>query len=591
MSLFRNVATVVVLGLRASRRLSAVVAALSVLSLFSALGLSLALKLLVDAAVGRSGEPAVLGTVIAILSLGAQCAAGAYSGFASLRLQEAIQARLDRLLMRFNGAPMQIEANDSRRFAEQIHLLRTEDCFPICGGLETIATLAGYAMVLVAACGIASQTQPFLALFPLTVIPVLWLIHVADRSWMRALESVASKQLLCGELLGLAISPWASKELRTFGRNHEMLRRYEDADADIRATMRRATWRSTLTKAIGWLLFSTAYALAVFITLRRATTGAISAGYLVFVITLVLPLVGFTSSAGAYLSVLGRLNAAGGRLRWLGDAARSGRNEIRDPPATMTEGIRLENVTFCFAGADTPTISDVSLTIPAGAVVALVGENGAGKSTLVNLVLGLYRPTDGKVIVGDVDLATVDKSKWWPCISPVFQDFVKPEFTAQVAVGCGDLSRVDDPDAIRAAVSRAGSASFLYSLPSGLATQLGRSWCDGVDLSTGQWQKVAVARGLMRAKSLAAVLDEPTAALDPLAEEILFERYKSAAELNRMSGAITLIVSHRLSTVRAADLIVVIEDGTVGEFGTHHELMREGGRYALLYAKQAAAYR
>jgi ATP-binding cassette, subfamily B, bacterial len=234
----------------------------------------------------------------------------------------------------------------------------------------------------------------------------------------------------------------------------------------------------------------------------------------------------------------------------------------------------------------------VSLTFPAGAVVALVGENGAGKTTLVKLLARMYEPSSGSIFVDDTPLARVPAGEWRGRLAGAFQDFFRFEFSARHSVGLGDIPHLDDEPAVVAAVSRAGAEDVVARLASGLDTQLGPTWPGGVELSFGQWQKLALARGFMRARPLLLVLDEPTAALDAETEHALFERYAAAAQgAGDGSGRITVLVSHRFSTVRMADLIVVLDGARLVEVGTHDELMARGGQYAELYSIQAAAYR
>jgi ATP-binding cassette subfamily B protein len=221
-------------------------------------------------------------------------------------------------------------------------------------------------------------------------------------------------------------------------------------------------------------------------------------------------------------------------------------------------------------------------------VVAVVGENGAGKSTLVKLLCKLYEPTSGAITVDGAPLARMDPALWRARTSGAFQDFARFELRAQQSVGLGDVPQLDSAEAVSAAVSRAGATDVVDRLPSGLQTQLGATWPEGVDLSVGQWQKLALARGFLREDPLLLVLDEPTSALDAETEHALFERYAAAA---RTTAGITLLVSHRFSTVRMADLIVVLDGSRVAEVGSHEELMARGGTYAELYEIQAAAYR
>ena len=249
----------------------------------------------------------------------------------------------------------------------------------------------------------------------------------------------------------------------------------------------------------------------------------------------------------------------------------------------------MNHVSFTYPGASRLVLDDVSLTLPAGAVVAIVGENGAGKTTLVKLLAKLYEPSSGEILVDGTPLARVPAGQWRARLAGAFQDFFRFEFPARQAVGLGDVARMDDEAAVRSAVARAGADDVIARLPAGLDTQLGPTWPGGVEVSFGQWQKLALARGFMREAPLVLVLDEPTAALDAETEHALFERYAQAAHGH--GGRITILVSHRFSTVRMADLIVVLDGARLAEVGSHNELMAKGGQYAQLYAIQAAAYR
>ena len=228
--------------------------------------------------------------------------------------------------------------------------------------------------------------------------------------------------------------------------------------------------------------------------------------------------------------------------------------------------------------------------------MALVGENGAGKTTLVKLLGKMYEPSAGRILVDGEDLARMPAAEWRSRLAGAFQDFFRFELQAQRTVGVGDVPRLDERPAVETAVGRAGAGDVVGTLAAGLDTQLGPTWPNGVEVSVGQWQKLALARGFMRDEPLLLVLDEPTASLDAETEHALFERYASAARgggngNEAAGGRITLLVSHRFSTVRMADLIVVLEGARVVEVGSHDELMAKAGHYAELYDIQAAAYR
>jgi ATP-binding cassette subfamily B protein len=282
------------------------------------------------------------------------------------------------------------------------------------------------------------------------------------------------------------------------------------------------------------------------------------------------------------------------RLAWLEDYAASVAALGDLPvPAVLHHGIRLDHVSFAYPGTLRVVLDDVSVTLPAGAVIAIVGENGAGKTTLVKLLAKMYEPSSGSILVDDTPLARIPAVEWRTRLAGAFQDFFRFEFRAGHTVGLGDVPRFDYEPAVIAAVHRAGAADVVARLTAGLDTQLGPTWPHGVELSFGQWQKLALARGFMRDQPLLLILDEPTAALDAETEHALFEHYAAAARGTgeNDSGRITILVSHRFSTVRMADLIIVLDGARLVEVGTHDELMARSGQYSELYGIQAAAYR
>jgi ATP-binding cassette, subfamily B, bacterial len=249
--------------------------------------------------------------------------------------------------------------------------------------------------------------------------------------------------------------------------------------------------------------------------------------------------------------------------------------------------IRLERVTFRYPGSDRDVLSDCDLTLRAGESVAIVGVNGAGKTTLVKLLARLYEPTAGRILVDGVDLRDLDADAWQQQIGIIFQDFIRYELSAHDNVGLRARGEPGSAQAVRIAAERAGVLDALERLPDGLETVLSRRYERGADLSGGQWQRVALARALfgvqMGARML--VLDEPTANLDVRAEVALFDRF---VELT--ADVTTVLVSHRFSTVRKAQRICVLEHGRIVEDGSHEQLLARGGRYAEMFALQAARF-
>jgi len=296
------------------------------------------------------------------------------------------------------------------------------------------------------------------------------------------------------------------------------------------------------------------------------------------------------SGSGALVGTL----ATADRLLWLEghQAAAAAAAGTLPAPDQLGSGIALREVSFTYPGTKRPVLDRLSIDLPRGSTVALVGENGSGKSTLVKLLLGMYTPSSGAVTVDDVPLSALSPQSWRARCSAAFQDFARFALPAVSSVGVGEVASHDSAPLALAALDRAGAASLADQLPDGLATFVGGPYTGGQNLSGGQWQKIALGRAMRPPAPLLVVLDEPTASLDAHAEHELFERYSAAAkELAAEAGTVTLLVSHRFSTVRMADLIVFLDEGCVVEAGTHEALLAAGGKYAELFALQAEAYR
>jgi ATP-binding cassette subfamily B protein len=256
----------------------------------------------------------------------------------------------------------------------------------------------------------------------------------------------------------------------------------------------------------------------------------------------------------------------------------------RSVAAKISSGFEFKNVSFIYAGGTMPSLRNVSFVIRADETIALVGENGAGKSTLVKLLMGLYEPTEGTVFLDNVDLREYDPASLRKMFSIVFQDFVRYDMPLRENIGLGDISAAGNLENIEFAAWKAHAAQVVQRLPHGYEQMLGKRFENGIDVSSGEWQKIAIARASMRDAQV-LILDEPTASLDARAEHEIFKQF---SELT--AEKIAVLISHRMATVRMADRILVLENGRLTEEGTHQELLVSGGEYSKLFRMQASSY-
>jgi ATP-binding cassette subfamily B protein len=548
------------------------------------------LKLVGDAALAGDHRRLVL----AAIALGLTATGTWFLTTISTRLQrrfrDKVTIALEAHVARLQATIATVAHQERPDYLDRLSVLR-DQVFVLDHMYMSVFSTCGFLLRLAVAIGLLMSVHPALVVLALFALPT-----VLTSSWRPGVERVAEERgaaagRLARHLFTTATSAAPGKEVRVTRIGERLVRERRQAWERWYAPVSAARWGSALWHALAWLVFGAAYVGAIVWVAQglRASAGDV---------LLVLAAGGRLSAyIGATVGEIGFLRGiwldGSRRLCWLEDYAASFEAAADQPaPERLREGVRLEGVTFAYPGTDRVVLDSVDLDLPAGAVVALVGENGAGKTTLVKLLCKLYEPTAGRILVDGAPLARIEAASWRTRLAGAFQDFYRFELPARQSVGLGDLPRLDDARAVAAAVTRAGADDVVARLPAGLDTQLGPTWPGGVEVSFGQWQKLALARGFMRDDPLLLVLDEPTAALDAETEHALFERYAAAARTDADGhGRLTILVSHRFSTVRMADRIVVLEGARVAQVGTHEELLGRPGPYAELYGIQAAAYR
>ena len=582
------------MAFRADTHLAVFVVSLAmVAALSNAIG-PLWLKLLADAALASDVRGAL--TVAAVAA-----ASGTASNFAWWLRFNATQALQERTNLLINGQLAELslgvpsmEHHERPDYQNEMALLR-EQLGLLGTSLHAMLWCLQLGAYLVTMLALLTSVHPLLVLLPLFGLALPWGHRKAESIRQRALEATAEEHRKVDHLFDLATDAGPAKELHVFGLRGEFLERHRQLSEAVDRTRRAAELRAAAVGASGWILAALGYAGAIVFVIRLALQGAVTPGDVLMALALSGQVFGFMGGGAEVFSWFLSALRVVRRYLWLSDYAEEASTAPQDPlptPEKLEHGIELQNVSFHYPGTERDVLSGVDLSIPAGSTVAIVGENGAGKTTLVKLLCRFYEPTEGRILVDSADLRRFEVEEWRSRTSAAFQDFARLELLARETVGVGDLPRAEDVPAVEAALVRAGAGEIPAALPSGLETQLGREWKGGAELSGGQWQKLALGRAMMRESPLLLILDEPTASLDAQTEHTLFERYAQAAKSAAKGvGTITLLVSHRFSTVRMADLILVVDGERIKEAGSHRELMAAGDLYAELYGLQARAYR
>ncbi|HUN36803.1 MAG TPA: ABC transporter ATP-binding protein [Trebonia sp.] len=552
--------------------------------------MALTLRELVNAWVHKSGGQLDVLVAALTVALVAGLMLGHFGHLFYFELGELNEEQLNRELLRLLSGSRGLEEIERPDVAERIDLLR-QDIIRMRQTVEAVLRLSCLVLQMALTSVILGFLQPLLLLLvPVAVVPVM-LRRKAEHVLEAGRERAAPVSRETRHLRALSTTARAQQEIRLNGSGGYLIGRQVALQRQQAQILGRSQLCGEALGLAGQFVFGLGFAASLILVFSLQQRNQATIGDVVLVVSLASQV---STQVSLGLELLSSVHAAGAgyrRFAWL--RAHIGTSTQLRPAEVqkLSSGISLENVSFSYPGAPVPALKGMTLSLPPGQVVAIVGENGAGKSTLIKLLNGLYRPASGRILIDGQDLAQVDAASWRARTSILYQDFAQFEFSLQHGVGVGWLPDVESAPAVIEAIGRAGATALLDRVGGDLGRLLGNAYGDGTNLSGGQWQSVGFARAAMRADPVLLCLDEPGHSLDALTEQQMIDAYQAYASAVAVRvGGTTIFVTHRMSTVRLADVIVVLDGGRVSEMGSHEDLIGRGGHYAELYHLQSSAY-
>ena len=505
-------------------------------------------------------------------------------------LEQATAAELDRRLLDAIIRTPTLDDLANARTSELVERLSNRERVDLTGSaFGALVLTVGAAAQFAVTAALLGAVHPVLLLLPLTTAPALWMGRFVQRADERGQDAARLPMKTADALAAAFASPAGGFTARTGDWSVYLAARCRQLWQTGFLVRRRTEWRMVVWHVAGTLASGLAITAALIWTASAVSSGRTSIGQLVVVIALAAQL------GSALTGLVGQVARARRLLHVAADLAEVLRGAavhepVGGPASDASRGapLVLDSVWYRYPGRPEPAVRSTSLVIPAGSVVALVGENGAGKSTLVGLITGLLRAS-GRISRGELRLTDQTRARWQQGIVAVTQEHGRFEFSVAESIALRDYTAADEP-IIAEAARRGAFAPVLRSLPLGSATQLGVAWPGGVDLSSGQWQKLAISRGFARDPEWLYVMDEPTAALDPESEAELFASFRLETAAARAMGTIAVFVTHRLTSSVHADLVVMVADGKVVDAGPPELLMQRQGPYRELILVQQAGY-